>query len=112
MESYSPFWVIPIILCFWTWIGIGLAVMARDGDFPLLCILALAAIAAAHVFITYNTSSLHRVNLMPYYEALEMYGKWYHHLFNYGLLGIEVLMYFVTCLHCLRIINIDHARKS
>jgi hypothetical protein len=112
MENYSPFWVIPVLLLFWTWMGIGLAILTRDGDFPLLCIPVLAAVVLAHVFVIYNTSSLRRDNIMPYYEALEMYGKWQHHFFNYGLLGIEALMFFVTVLHCLRITNVNDARKS
>ncbi len=117
MEDYSVFWIIPILTLIMTWFGLGLASLARESEYPFACIPAIIGVILWHLMMFYNRDSLHSIfhggtQHIGYYQALELYGEPIHRLFNYGLLGIQVLFFISVCLHCLGIIKIDQKDKD
>ena len=108
MNDHSVFWVCPILLFILTGFMSGIAMLSRDkekpGEIPLVMgFFALLVVALFHWMHYSNKSNLNSIfnsgsEHMGYFPALFQYGTQFEIVFNFGLLILGGLIYFIALL--------------
>jgi hypothetical protein len=115
MTDFSVFWVIPLLLLFFTWFFASMSVLIKESECKWAWPAPILGVILAHYLHYYNRDNLSSIfhgggQHMGYYEALMMYGSPVHQWFNWILLGLSAFYCFALCVVCL--FNIDIEKKS